>query len=363
MKNIRTQIFYYREVKMIMLLFEYDEELIKTVKAIPGRVWYNDEKTWLIPFRQGYSQYLRELFGKEVNIVPNLDMSEIKNNVQKQKVKIPEEYLETLNLLRYSDNTIKIYLSMFQKFLNFYPDHNAENITQEMIRDYLIYLVTEKKVSASYQNQAINAVKFYFEKILGQTPKDYYFQRPKRGKHLPVVLSKEEVKAIIDHTSNLKHKCIISVIYSGGLRRSELINLKINDIDSKRMLIRIEQAKGNKDRYTILSEKVLILLRSYFIKCSPKGYLFEGQTGGKYSESSVANILKKSIKKANINKKATVHTLRHSFATHLLEAGTDIRYIQELLGHKSIKTTAIYAKVSDNRKSRIRNPLDDLDIL
>jgi integrase/recombinase XerD len=185
--------------------------------------------------------------------------------------------------------------------------------------------------------------------------------RPKRAKVLPNVLSKEEVKKILDAHSNLKHKAMLSMIYSCGLRRSELLNLKFSDIDSKRNIVIIRQSKGKKDRITPLSAKILDLLRRYYKEYSPKTYLFEGQEKNtQYSARSLEEVLKKSVKLASINKPVTLHWLRHSYATHLLESGTDLRYIQELLGHNSSKTTEIYTHVSTKNIQQIKSPFDDL---
>jgi integrase/recombinase XerD len=175
---------------------------------------------------------------------------------------------------------------------------------------------------------------------------------------LPNVLSKEEVLKIIDSTENIKHKTLLALIYSAGLRISEALSMKPKDIDSVRMLIHVKNAKGKKDRYTLLSEKVLTLLREYYLVYKPKEFLFEGQFGGMYSSRSAQIILKHAAKKALIKKTITLHTLRHSFATHLLESGTDLRYIQELLGHSSPKTTMIYTHVSNNSLKKIKNPFD-----
>ncbi|MCK9400098.1 MAG: tyrosine-type recombinase/integrase [Bacteroidales bacterium] len=226
----------------------------------------------------------------------------------------------------------------------------------------MLYLIEHRDISISYQNQSINAIKFYYEQVLGRLVKSYHIQRPRRERKLPNVLSEEEVQMILNNTDNLKHKAILSLIYSAGLRRSELINLQPTDIDSKRMYVIIRGGKGNKDRYSILSEKVLILLRKYFRKYKPFNWLFEGQFGGQYSASSIQNILKNAVAKARIKKKVTVHTLRHCFATHLLEHGVDLRYIQELLGHKNAKTTEIYTHITQRGLGKIKSPLDNLDI-
>ena len=208
----------------------------------------------------------------------------------------------------------------------------------------------------------INSIKFYYERVFGGKRKIYLIERPRKENILPEVLSEEEVTAILKSISNLKHKSLIMTIYSGGLRISELINLKVKDIDSNRMQIRIQQSKGKKDRYTLLSKKTLITLRQYFAEYKPKVWLFEGESGGQYADSSIYNIFSKALKIAGITKKVSIHSLRHSFATHLLENGTDLRYIQSLLGHSSSKTTEIYTHITTKGFDQIKNPLDNLEI-
>jgi integrase/recombinase XerD len=186
----------------------------------------------------------------------------------------------------------------------------------------------------------------------------YEVERPIKKETLPKVISKESVLAMIDTSHNIKHKCIISLLYSAGLRRSELIDLKIEDIDSQRMTIMVKQGKGKKDRLTLLSQRLLLDLRQYFLEYRPKTYLFESPNGGQYSGTSVGKIIDYAAKSAKIKQKVTPHMLRHSFATHLLETGTDLRYIQALLGHSSSTTTEIYTHVATNNLSKIKNPLD-----
>ncbi len=195
---------------------------------------------------------------------------------------------------------------------------------------------------------------------MGESKKFYYLDRPKREKTLPEVLTKQEVKLMIDKTENIKHKCLIMLIYSAGLRVSEAINLKVEDIDSERGVIKIIQGKGKKDRISLLSKELLIHLREYYKLYQPSKYLFTGINNGSYSASSVLKIVKNAAKKAKINKHVTTHTLRHSFATHLLEQGTDLRYIQNLLGHASSKTTEIYTHITKKGMENIKNPMDDM---
>ena len=260
---------------------------------------------------------------------------------------------------RYSVNTHKIYCHYFKDFQTYFRNDKLEDISTKRINNYILELIQTKNISVSQQNQRINAIKFYYEKVLGREKQYYELHRPKKEHKLPKVLSKNEVKRIFDVINNLKHKCILMLIYSAGLRRSELLNLTPENIDSERMLIHINGAKGKKDRISLLSDNLLQLLRQYYKEYRPNKYLFEGQSGGKYSASSVASILKKAAGKAKLRKVVTPHMLRHSFATHLLEQGTDLRYIQELLGHGSSKTTEIYTHVSKKAIDNIRNPIDD----
>ena len=243
----------------------------------------------------------------------------------------------------------------------YYADKPINEITNEDVTRYNNDYILKNKLSASYQNQVMSAIKLFFSRIQNTAMNVEIIYRPKRTHLLPNVLSKEEVKAILEAHSNIKHRTMLSLIYSCGLRRSELINLKPADIDSKRGLIIIRQAKGKKDRITPLSEKILVLLREYFKEYKPKTWLFEGaKPNEKYDERSLSNVLKQALEKAKITKPVSLHWLRHSYATHLLEAGTDLRYIQEILGHKSSKTTEIYTHVSTKSIQNIKSPFDDL---
>src|SRR5690606_15299778 len=186
--------------------------------------------------------------------------------------------------------------------------------------------------------------------------------RPQKEKRLPSVLSEVDISKLIHATSNLKHKAILVTIYSCGLRLSEVLNVKIADVMSDKNILMVRQGKGKKDRSTVLSDRTIALLRKYYLEYRPKEYLFEGQHGGRYSARSVQNILKAAMRQANLRKYASVHTLRHSFATHLLENETDLRYIQALLGHSSSRTTEIYTHVSTKNLRKVKSPLDNLNI-
>ena len=270
----------------------------------------------------------------------------------------PESFYQKLESRRYASNTAKVYISMFERFMNYYfQTSNLMDLNEQNIKKYLNHLVRSGR-SSTYVNQSINAIKFYYEVVLEMPNRFYEIDRPAKRDTLPKVLSKESVFRMIKVTKNVKHRCVISLLYSAGLRRSELINLKITDVDSNRMMIRVEQSKGSKDRYTLLSTSLLKELRAYFILFKPKKLLFEGETGNRYSETSVAKIVKRAAIQAGIRQKVTPHMLRHSFATHLLESGVDLRYIQTLLGHSSSRTTEVYTHVALSGMATIKNPLD-----
>ena len=275
------------------------------------------------------------------------------------RIKCPASYIQKLEIGRYSLNTAKTYTYKFETFINHFNTDDLLSINEQMIKDYLQNLVWEGK-SDSYINQMINSIKFYYEHVMGMPNRFYAIDRPRKKQSLPKVISKDDVKALIKCSNNLKHKCIMSLLYSAGLRRAELLDLKIENIDSKRMVINVINGKGGKDRITLLSHQVLTDLRAYFKEWQPKVYLFEGPKHSQYSAASVSTIVKNAAKKAKINKLVTPHILRHSFATHLLESGTDLRYIQVLLGHNSTKTTELYTEVAIHNIKTIKNPLDSL---
>ncbi|MGZ2368154.1 site-specific tyrosine recombinase/integron integrase [Ancylomarina sp. YFZ004] len=273
----------------------------------------------------------------------------------------PEDFLLKLELRKYALNTARVYISCFEAFINTYKEVDLLDIDEENIQAYLQLLIRHEK-SDSYINQSINAIKFYFEVVLGMPNRFYSIERPRKSQALPKVLSKEEIGLMIKCTKNIKHRCIISLLYSAGLRRGEVLNLKMADIDSKRMVINVLKGKGLKDRNSLLSQSVLVDLRKYFEEYKPKKYLFEGPLGQQYSPTSIAKIVTEAAHKAGIKKRVTPHMLRHSFATHLLENGTDLRYIQVLLGHSSTSTTEIYTEVAISNIKNIVSPIDSLDL-
>ncbi len=273
-----------------------------------------------------------------------------------------QQIQQRLIIKRYSPSTVSTYLSCLTHFFNFHKTKNIETLSKQDILYYLEFLV-KKGYSKSSQNQYINSIKFYYEKFLEREKQYYFIDRPIKDKKLPIVLSKEEVQSLFNQLYNLKHKTILVLIYSCGLRISELINLKINDIDTQRMLIQIRNSKGNKDRQVQLAEQIHQLIKRYNNEYNPKQFLFNGLNSYQYSTASIQKIIKRAAIKADIRKNVTPHTLRHSFATHLLEDGIDIRYIQTILGHSNIQTTQIYTHVSSRHLKNIKNPTDDMNIL
>jgi integrase/recombinase XerD len=271
------------------------------------------------------------------------------------------KFIQWLSSKRYSPSTIKTYSEALKSFLIFYREKQIAEITNEDVIIYNNEFILKNNLSASYQNQIVNALKLFFKTIQDKQIIIDTIHRPKRGKVLPNILSKEEIKLILTVLTNTKHKTMLSLIYACGLRRSELLQLTFEDIQADRKLLVIKQSKGKKDRIVPISDKIIEMLRDYYKEYRPKKWLFEGQRENtKYSDRSLEEVLKKSIRLAQINKPVSLHWLRHSYATHLLESGTDLRYIQELLGHSSSKTTEIYTHVSTKNIQNIKSPFDDL---
>ncbi|NQX82972.1 MAG: site-specific integrase [Flavobacteriaceae bacterium] len=270
------------------------------------------------------------------------------------------EYKSKLETQRYSPNTIRSYLYCIRIFLRDFEKIDIYKVEEKRIAKYINFLINERKISRSTQKQMIGCISYFYIEILKIriNLKNLY---PKRGKmKLPTFLSKVEVRNLIDSIRNIKHRCIVMTLYAGGLRIGEALDLKIKDVDSKTGIIIIRNPKGNNDRVVPLSEVLISHLRDYYKLYMPKVLLFEGLKGGRYSESSVQQIIKRAAIKSKIRKNVTAHTFRHSFATHLISDGTDIRIVQELLGHKSIKTTQIYTHITDVNKRKIKSPLDNI---
>ncbi len=343
-----TKLIRHNGMKRIALIFAYDEELIHEVRQINDARWSSSKLCWHVPFTQ-----------------ENIDLLGIQVSQQRlpnsEGMLAVERFSRWMHSKRYSVNTIKTYTEALKSFLSHFNEKPFSDINNEDVIAYNNDYILANGLSPSFQNQIVNAIKLFFSACQDTSIEIDKIHRPKRFKLLPNVLSKPEVKRILNAHGNIKHRAMLSLIYSCGLRSSELLSLTPHDIDSKRNIVVIRQAKGNKDRIVPLSPKILELLREYYQFYKPKKYLFEGNGDGEpYGARSLQAVIKFAINKAGIDKPVTLHWLRHSYATHLLESGTDLRYIQELLGHNSSKTTEIYTHVSTKNLQQIRSPFDDL---
>jgi integrase/recombinase XerD len=343
--NWKAELKRHKNEDRIAIYFEKNTDWNNKIKKQQGAKWSKTLQAWHLPDTIENR--------KKYKLEPELPSTNIIEDIEKFKFWLQSK--------RYSENTIKTYTEALRTFLIFHKEKDITKITNEDVIFFNNAYILKNNYSASYQNQIVNSLRLYFKIIKNIKIEIDKLHRPKRQKLLPNVLSKEEVKLILSVHKNVKHKTMLSLIYACGLRRSELLQLKPNEIDSKRGLLIVKQAKGRKDRIVPISEKIIEILREYYKMYRPKIWLFEGQNAGeKYSEKSLQNVLKQALEKAKIKKPVSLHWLRHSYATHLLEAGTDLRYIQELLGHKSSKTTEIYTHVSTKSLQNIKSPFDDL---
>jgi len=363
----------HHDVEVIQLLFERNTSLQNQLRANTAMRWSKTMNCWYLPYSETITNELFQLLKSKVYLddsnlktetpfeknesLPTLKLSAAPPETNKKI----EELKQWMRSRRYSESTISTYTDALRTFLRYTEEKPVSEITNQDLILFNNHYILANKLSSSFQNQVVNAIKLFFRIVENKNIDIELIHRPKRALVLPNVLSKEEVKAILQALSNIKHKAMLSLIYSCGLRRSELLNLKLKDIDSRRGLLIIRQAKGRKDRIAPLSEKTISLLRDYFKAYKPKEWLFEGQSGHvKYDESSLAAVLKQALEKAGIKKPVTLHWLRHSYATHLLENGTDLRYIQEILGHSRSTTTEIYTHVSNKSIQKVITPFDSL---
>ena len=346
------------------------------VKQIHGRRWNKDQKVWEIPYTglsiRFINRYLSDVAVFDFEIDEQKFQTDSKasmsHKVNASKIEFTEKEAvialeEILMLKRYSWSTIKTYKNCFRSFILYYPNHRTNEISRKEIEDYILKRIRMDNISESHQNQILSAIKIYYSEVAQQADKVLGLIRPKKPKKLPQVLTEEEVASLLNSVTNLKHKCILLLIYSAGLRIGELTRLKLDDIQPQHNRIFVYGGKGKKDRYTILSKKAFEQLKVYFELYKPVEWVFEGQQGGPYSVRSIQQIFSRAKKKSGINSYATVHTLRHSFATHLLEKGVGLRYIQQLLGHESSKTTEIYTHITSKGLKNIISPLDNMHIL
>ena len=349
----------HRSMNCVLIRGRLNGEHYKRMRGFLGVRYSATHKCFYFP----YSEEALAQFRKHIGIENDLK-NEIKpaTPLLNAHTVVLREYGEKLRTQRYSDATIRNYEMRFRKFLQYLEHNRINEISEEVINKYMNHLTSARKVSISTQHVCINAIRFYLEKVQKGERRVYYEERPRKENKLPTVLSEEEIVELFAKTTNLKHKTLLVLIYSAGLRISESLNLRWKDIDRNRKTIHIKQGKGRKDRITLLSDTAREHLDRYQALYDTKDYIFEGIDGGAYSARSVNNIIKRSARAAGIKKSVSAHTLRHSFATHLLEHGTDTRYIQALLGHEHIRTTERYAHVTNRGFEGLRSPLDNLKL-
>lgn len=364
----------YKGQKRIKIDFPFDADLVTKVKQIPGSQWSRTLNAWHIPDTRESIILLEKYFGVRMNgMTPDIGKPPVSSIYKSLKTeitcrKLPDETIRKIDQFRkwmihkrYGESTIKTYSETLTVLLRFILPKSPDEMQGQDMVDFVNKYIIPNKYSYAFQNQAVNSAKLFFKEIIRGKLDVESFRRPRREHKLPNVLSKEEVKAILQAPYNIKHRSMLSLIYACGLRRSELLNLTPADIDSKRHMLVIRNSKGKKDRMVPISDRIIGMLREYYKIYRPEVWLFEGQTEGEqYSEASLAKVLKNACEKVGIRKPVTLHWLRHSYATHLLENGTDLRYIQELLGHKSSKTTEIYTHVSEKSLQNITSPFDTL---
>jgi site-specific recombinase XerD len=355
----------------------YDPEWIDELKTF-GKPWFDKcAHEWLLKWSQLAVDSLSDYFysrGVEV-IVKKKEVPEVLKDLRKELGnEIRERTLgkaarEGIDIVRgylkekrYSKRTIGSYLANLELFFKYFNDKDPLYISEEDISEFIEDYVLKSGYSASFQNIIISAIKMFYNLNGNKRVNTDSLKRPRRSRALPKVFSKEEIMKIFSSTKNNKHKLILWLIYSCGLRRSEVINIKLTDLETERGILHIREGKGNVDRIVPIPQKIWEKIRDYLKEYNPGLYLFEGQTGGRYSVESVYSVFKQSLRLAGIKKDVGVHSLRHSYATHLHEGGLDIRYIQELLGHKSTRTTEIYTHVSRRNLFAIRSPIEDMDI-
>lgn len=330
-------------------------------KKLNGTFYHFHQKLWSIVNTKENIAKLQKLFGNKLTVQPlktptALPQFEPSETVREQ---LDRNY-QKMVLKGFSPATIRSYQGNLLHFFRYFENVELRSLTKEQIEGYVFQLISKHHISEQKQNLVINAIKCYYEHTL-EMPREYYaITRPKPSKNLPNVLSQDEVRAIINAPTNIKHKAILHVIYAGGLRVGEVLRLRIKDIRSDDGYIFIKDSKGKRDRHTVLSPLLLKLLRQYYVQFKPAYWLFEGQDGGQYSAKSIQNIFRNAVKVTDANPWSTPHTLRHSFATHLMERGVNIRYIQSALGHSSTKTTEIYTRVLGINNKTLKSPLDSL---
>lgn len=354
------------------------KEYLKTVKNIHGRRWDQRWMWWELPYTQLTLRFLRKYFDGVLrwDFTPDENVPErfegggaTSDQPWRPQQAKPARYEaavtaleQCLTLKRYSWRTVKSYKNSLRNFIRFYDNTKPRELTRKQINTYIHHLVKEHRITESYQNQICCALKMFYCEVANQAEKVEGLVQAKKPQKIPQVLTEGEVARLLKAVDNLKHRCIMTMIYSAGLRLGEVTKLKLTDLQFEQHRIFVRDAKGKKDRCTILAQKAESLLKEYMALYQPVHWLFEGSDGGQYSDRSVQAIFTAAKERSRINPLATTHTLRHSFATHLLEKGMDLRNIQELLGHESSKTTEIYTHITKKSWEKIKSPLDDLEM-
>jgi site-specific recombinase XerD len=341
----------HKNMPVIWIQFEKHDALIQRVKKLTGVKFSASQKAWYVPDNNQY----REKFGFPP-VVPGLNLLPKIHPINQPAF---QKFVEQLQLKCYSPSTIRTYTSEFSQLLFILRSYPVEQLSAEKLKSYILYCINTLKLTENSIHSRLNAIKFYFEQVLHREKFFAEIPRPKKPSKLPKVLNTNDISKIFAAIQNPKHKLMLQLCYGMGLRVSEIVNLQIAHIDSERMQVLIEAAKGKKDRYVNLPQSILNNLRSYYKTFKPQKYLFEGQYAGKYSIRSVQAVFKAAMAKAKVYKSVGIHSLRHSYATHLLESGTDIVFIQQLLGH-DLKTTLLYTHVSKKEMNKIKSPLDFL---
>ncbi len=355
----------------------YDQDWISELRSYGKCTFDAKRREWLLTWTKMTCDSLADYFasiGVRIKITKQVINDKLKSERKATGDEIRARDLgvrarEGLELMgwfldenRYSPRTKESYMAVLGFFFRYFSPREPMEITEEEISLFIYDFIIRLGYSAAYQNQMVSAIKSYYTIAGKGKVNPDFFERPRRTRSLPKVFSKEEVSLILNSARNLKHKLILWMIYSCGLRRSEVTNIKLADLDRERNILHIREGKGKVDRIVPVPGKVWDKLDEYFSGYSPRIYLFEGQFRGRYSSESVYRVFKNALLNAGIKKDVGVHCLRHSYATHLHENGLDIRYIQELLGHKSTRTTEIYTHVSRRNLVAVRSPIEDLDL-
>ena len=368
MKKIYLAPLLHKNEWQIAIRFGFDQALKDLVTSIEGVKWSTTHNCYTTTLNRANKQLLYSKF-RAANVFT--DYSAMQNfsppqdreekpafRFSREQKKMLHEYVAYLRGQRLSESSVRTYYNFILKLVDFLGDRSVSDLRHRDIELFIEQRIAAENYALSTHRQCISAIKHFLELYDCGKIDTAAIKRPKKSRYLPTVLSKEEVIALLRLTRNLKHRAILAMIYSGGLRIGELLELKLSHIDVLRRQIIIKNSKGRKDRVVVLAESMLPLLNNYLSTYSPKLYFAEGQAGGPYSAQSVRAFLQESCRRAGIKKKVTPHTLRHSYATHMLENGIDLRYIQELLGHSKPETTMIYTHVSRKDILKIESPLD-----